>query len=159
MFFYLWVHFISGIKKLSSIWVRTIALIDVFQSIGRHVSWYPFSLAFVDSFLCLFLDYGVYAWRCLEICSIYVFSLGWWSWCSNLHFIEYSYLNNILSKTYLLNIAYPVYQGNFLVLGIAYLHLWVGVELYRIVMQILVAVVPNHCMNCDADIGGSVQIW
>jgi hypothetical protein len=32
-------------------------------------------------------------------------------------------LTNILSKTYLLNIAYPVYQGNFLVLGIAYLHL------------------------------------
>jgi hypothetical protein len=138
-FFLLFVHFISGIKKLSSIWVRTVALIDVFQSIGRHVCWYPFSLAFADSFLCLFLDYGVYhnltvhwlnlsklkkscpwwclsyfrlekndvflvylstcllwtnsLWypstdrRCLEICSIYVFSLAWWSWCSNLHFI------------------------------------------------------------------------
>ena len=36
-FLLVWIHFIPGTKKLSSIWVRTVALIDAFQSIGRHV--------------------------------------------------------------------------------------------------------------------------
>ena len=31
-------------------WVRTVALIDAFQNISSHVCWYPFSLAFADSF-------------------------------------------------------------------------------------------------------------
>jgi len=31
------IYFISGIKKLSSIWVRTVASIDVFPSTGRQV--------------------------------------------------------------------------------------------------------------------------